>query len=86
MRPLFLKTIRLIKIEKNNIMSNVNIEVKDNGPFLLKGDINLIDADGQTFDTNKPAVALCRCGASGNNPFCDGTHKKIDFESTPRAS
>ena len=73
-------------MEKNNIMSNVNIEVKDNGPFLIKGDIKLVDADGQTFDTNKPAVALCRCGASDNNPFCDGTHKKIDFESTPRAS
>ena len=67
-------------------MSEVTIEVKENGPFLVKGDIKLVDADGNAFDTDKPAIALCRCGASGDSPFCDGTHRKIGFESAPKAS
>ncbi|GAB4536967.1 MAG: CDGSH iron-sulfur domain-containing protein [Pleurocapsa sp.] len=67
-------------------MSDVKIEVKDNGPLLIKGDIELLDGDGNAFDTSKPAVALCRCGASSNSPFCDGSHKKIGFESAPKAS
>ena len=66
-------------------MSDVIIEVKENGPFLVKGNIELVDADGNTFDTDKPTIALCRCGASGNSPFCDGTHRKTGFESALKA-
>jgi CDGSH-type Zn-finger protein len=37
-------------------------------------------------DPAKPAVALCRCGASANKPFCDGAHRSCGFESTVRAT
>ena len=67
-------------------MSDVKIEVTENGPLLVKGDIKLLDSENNTFDTNKPVIALCRCGASENSPFCDGSHKKIGFESAPKAS
>lgn len=67
-------------------MSDVTIEVKANGPLLVKGEIELLDPDSKAFDTDKPAIALCRCGASSNSPFCDGSHKKIDFESAPKAA
>jgi CDGSH-type Zn-finger protein len=41
----------------------------------------LTDANGKPWDlTGKPAVALCRCGASENKPFCDGAHKKVSFQ------
>ncbi len=43
------------------------------GPLYLRGDIQVRGADGATLmrDTR---VALCRCGASKNRPFCDGSH------------
>ncbi len=40
-----------------------------------------MDSDGKQLDlTGKPAISLCRCGASTNKPFCDGTHSKIGFQ------
>ena len=65
------------------------ITTLDNGPFLVNGSVAVTDAEGNQFDlTNKPEapVALCRCGSSGNNPFCDGSHTKADFQSAPRAN
>ncbi|MFC4558291.1 CDGSH iron-sulfur domain-containing protein [Virgibacillus kekensis] len=56
------------------------IKVNDNGPLLVTGDVELIDAEGNVFETKK-AFSICRCGQSSNKPFCDGTHKKIGFES-----
>ncbi|NOZ40626.1 MAG: CDGSH iron-sulfur domain-containing protein [Planctomycetes bacterium] len=66
----------------------VKISMRPNGPFLVSGPITLTDSEGNAFplDADKPAIALCRCGASGNNPFCDGSHKTCGFESDQRAS
>ena len=68
-------------------MSEVKITVKDNGPFIVEGPITLTDGEGKEFsiDASKPAIALCRCGASANRPFCDGAHNKCGFESAERA-
>ncbi|MBP3038657.1 CDGSH iron-sulfur domain-containing protein [Bacillaceae bacterium Marseille-Q3522] len=60
------------------------IQVFDNGPIRVSGDIELLDAKGNAFQT-KAVYSLCRCGASDQKPFCDGTHKKIEFESKIRA-
>ena len=70
-------------------MSDVTITVKDNGPFLVQGDLSnfsIVDAEGKEFETEGKAIAICRCGASGTQPFCNGTHKKIGFESEVKAS
>jgi CDGSH-type Zn-finger protein/uncharacterized Fe-S cluster protein YjdI len=48
-----------------------------NGPLLLKGDIELVDADGETLLTDT-RMALCRCGLSENKPLCDGSHDRED--------
>ena len=68
-------------------MSNVTIRVRDNGPLLIEGPITVMDAEGKSFaiPANKPAIALCRCGASANKPFCDGSHKTCNFTSAERA-
>lgn len=55
------------------------ISCAKNGPLLVKGEIFLEDGDGNKIETSQN-VALCRCGASTNKPFCDGSHKKIEFE------
>lgn len=68
-------------------MSDVRIRIRDNGPFVVEGPVKVVDADGNEFQiaADKPAIALCRCGASKNRPFCDGTHKDCGFESAERA-
>lgn len=59
----------------------VKITVRPNGPLRVEGPISLTDADGRQWDlTGKPAISLCRCGASQNRPFCDGSHKTIGFQ------
>lgn len=61
--------------------NQVTITVRPNGPLRVEGPIKLIGTDGKETDlTGKPVVSLCRCGASANKPFCDGTHSKIGFQ------
>ncbi|MDC3412092.1 CDGSH iron-sulfur domain-containing protein [Aquibacillus sp. 3ASR75-11] len=64
--------------------NKANLQIRDNGPIRVTGDVELMDSQGNVFTTKK-AFSLCRCGASSNKPFCDGTHKKIEFDSEPRA-
>lgn len=61
-------------------MSNhVTIEINDNGPFLVKGLEHLKNSRGETVPVTGDTIALCRCGHSGNKPFCDGTHSTAGF-------
>lgn len=67
-------------------MSDSTIVVRDHGPLLVTGISKVEDADGNTFDTGgKETIALCRCGASKNRPFCDGAHRECGFEAAERA-
>jgi uncharacterized Fe-S cluster protein YjdI len=54
------------------------VEVLKNGPLLVYGTLRVKDKDGQEEIKNK-TTAFCRCGASSNKPYCDGTHTKISF-------
>ena len=58
---------------------NPTIDVPENGPFLVKNIKKLTDAHNQPIEMAKDVIALCRCGASKNKPFCDGTHSDIGF-------
>lgn len=57
----------------------VQMEAAKNGPFLMKGNIRIVNSDGNVIE-KQGNTSLCRCGASGNKPFCDGSHKKSGFE------
>jgi hypothetical protein len=43
-------------------MANVTIEIIKNGPYIVKGDVEMKDADGNSYSVEK-RMALCRCGA-----------------------
>ncbi|MEO1653761.1 MAG: CDGSH iron-sulfur domain-containing protein, partial [Bacteroidota bacterium] len=55
------------------------IQVADKGPLIVEGSFQITDKDGGLIEKMEKA-ALCRCGASQKKPFCDGSHKKIDFD------
>lgn len=46
-----------------------------NGPLLVRGDVDLVDASGAPVERSRATVAICRCGASAIKPWCDGSHK-----------
>lgn len=48
------------------------------GPIGLRGGVQLVGADGFEYEVRN-RMTLCRCGASKNKPFCDGTHASIGF-------
>ncbi|MCB9420559.1 MAG: CDGSH iron-sulfur domain-containing protein [Ardenticatenaceae bacterium] len=56
------------------------VKARENGPYLIEGTAVYTDSDGKEQTTQGTTIALCRCGHSGNKPFCDGTHRKIDFQ------
>ena len=64
----------------------VEIKVRDNGPYKVTGPVRLIDAEGRAWEIGEGPVALCRCGASKTKPFCDATHKEEGFDSCERSS
>jgi Iron-binding zinc finger CDGSH type/Divergent 4Fe-4S mono-cluster len=63
-----------VKVEAETI-----IETATNGPLMVYGNVTVKDKSG-TLTKKSNVTAFCRCGASQNKPFCDGSHKKIGFE------
>jgi len=64
----------------------VKVTIRPNGPYLVEGDMEVIDVNGNKIDTTgQPRIALCRCGGSVKKPFCDGTHSKIGFQAAEAA-
>lgn len=66
-------------------MAEVTITPRDNGPYLVRGPVRLVDAEGREWNLDREVIALCRCGGSSNKPFCDGTHARVGFQSQVRA-
>ena len=57
----------------------VSIKEIPSGPYIINGEFKITTKDGKE-NVLKGQYALCRCGHSKNKPFCDGTHRKINFE------
>jgi CDGSH-type Zn-finger protein len=75
-------------------MAEIKITIRKHGPYRVEappGSIEMVDADGNPYDLSarmkegKLAFSLCRCGASVQKPFCDGTHSKIGFQAAEAA-
>lgn len=54
------------------------VRVRSNGPLEVRGDLTVTAADQTPVRDTR--MALCRCGASENKPFCDNSHLRIGFE------
>jgi len=69
------------------VSGEVTIKVTKNGPFYASSPARLLDSDDNSFVLPEDkGFALCRCGHSEKKPFCDGTHRKVGFESDPKAA
>lgn len=64
--------------EEVSIEAETIVETSLNGPLLVYGNVTIKNHDG-TISKKNNVTAFCRCGASSNKPFCDGSHKKIGF-------
>jgi len=57
------------------------IDPQVDGPLRVRGNLEIVSGTGRAVARVESAY-LCRCGGSGNKPFCDGTHAKIGFRSS----
>lgn len=67
-----------VRSEEPDSGKTVAISFIDNGPMIVTGSVDLAYGD----DVKKPSgprTAFCRCGASANKPFCDGSHRQSGF-------
>jgi CDGSH-type Zn-finger protein len=58
----------------------VVVEPLTNGPLKITGALEVTSGTGRSVARVKSAF-FCRCGQSANKPFCDGSHKRVGFES-----
>lgn len=67
------------KPAETTVQQEISIEVKKNGPLIVQGDVVVKDQNG--IESRKGKVtAFCRCGLSGNKPYCDGSHKNTQID------
>jgi len=57
---------------------NARFKVNKGGPLEITGFFRVADASGKIIENEGP-VFLCRCGGSGNKPYCDGSHNRNGF-------
>jgi CDGSH iron-sulfur domain-containing protein 3 len=61
--------------EKKEFKSQATVEIIDNGPIKITGNVLIRDSKRDITEALKE-VLICRCGMSGNKPYCDGSHCK----------
>jgi CDGSH-type Zn-finger protein len=90
---------RMTKLDhKKDLSDQKKIEVCIDGPYIVTGDIPLVNKTQVVSEYGEPLAwkkdgeiptgetyFLCRCGHSSHKPFCDGTHLQINFNGTEAA-
>ena len=64
-------------VEAESPAERNTVTIAADGPLYLRGDLVFADGDGE--EVRQTRVALCRCGASSNKPFCDNSHEEAGF-------
>jgi uncharacterized Fe-S cluster protein YjdI len=64
--------------KNENSKNSTIVTVAENGPLMVSGSFEVTDQKGNK--EVKAKAAFCRCGASNNKPYCDGSHVAADFK------
>ena len=76
-------------MSQNSAQSKVKFTVARKGPLRVSDPDGVVEIewnDGESVSPPNPKTfAICRCGASTNKPFCDGSHTKTGFEAAEDA-
>lgn len=64
--------------QPESTMEKTHVEVLKDGPLMVKGALTIKKANGEE-EIKTQNTFFCRCGASSNKPYCDGSHKKVGF-------
>lgn len=64
--------------EKEPVVAETKVDVMKDGPLLVHGNITV--NEGGKSENKSNVTAFCRCGASTNKPYCDGSHAKVGFK------
>tara|TARA_R110002050_G_scaffold148078_1_gene274302 strand:- start:764 stop:1420 length:657 start_codon:yes stop_codon:yes gene_type:complete len=68
-----------LELEPTEVLDGeLTVKLVANGAFLVNGNYEVVGSENSTETAKK--MSYCRCGASENKPFCDGSHRKIDFK------
>jgi CDGSH-type Zn-finger protein len=62
-------------------VQSVTIKATQSGPYEVVGEVQILDAEGNVIRETSKAF-LCRCGHSQNKPFCDGHHRRLNWQDT----
>lgn len=68
--------------ETSDLGDGALISLCRDGPLLVRGDFQIVDEAGVEIDPGRRTIALCRCGRSGRRPFCDGSHRAVNFRAS----
>jgi CDGSH-type Zn-finger protein/uncharacterized Fe-S cluster protein YjdI len=66
------------KVETSSRIKPVNVRIMKDGPIVVEGSFRIIDANDRELKKTT-MTSFCRCGNSGNMPYCDGMHRKVGF-------
>jgi CDGSH-type Zn-finger protein len=50
------------------------------GPLIVRGRLRMLDPESGGVIAEETRLALCRCGKSENQPFCDNSHRRTHFD------
>ena len=64
--------------QESQVLVNTVVEVLENGPLLIYGNLKVKDKDGNETQKSQ-TTAFCRCGQSKDKPYCDGSHVRVAF-------
>ncbi len=59
--------------------NKTKLTYRKGAPLFVEGDVQLVDGDGNAIVAPGTKMAICRCGHSQNQPFCDGAHARMGF-------